>query len=42
MVYFDSKTARPKAYIDTMSFGYADCKNNKHGPRARTHLLTDK
>jgi len=25
-----------------MLFGYADCKGNKHGPRARTHLLTDK
>jgi len=23
-------------------FGYADCKSNKHGPRARTHILTDK
>jgi len=25
-----------------MLFGYADCKGNKHGPRARTHILTDK
>jgi len=24
-----------------MLFGYVDCKNNKHGPRARTHILTD-
>ena len=31
-----------KAYIDRMMFGYADCKSNKHGPRARTHILTDK
>jgi len=22
-------------------FGYADCKSNKHRPRARTHILTD-
>jgi len=25
-----------------MLFGYADCKSNKHGPKARTHILTDK
>jgi len=25
-----------------MLFGYADCKSNKHGPRARTGMLTDK
>ena len=25
-----------------MWFGYVDCKSNKHGPRARTHILTDK
>jgi len=25
-----------------MLFGYADCTSNKHGPRARTHVLTDK
>jgi len=25
-----------------MLFGYADCKSNKHGPRARTHILTDR
>jgi len=25
-----------------MLFGYADCKSNKHGPRAWTHILTDK
>ena len=25
-----------------MLFGYADCKSNKHRPRARTHILTDK
>ena len=24
-----------------MLFGYADCKSNKHGPRALTHILTD-
>jgi len=30
-----------KAYIDKMLFGYADCKRNKHGPKARTHILTD-
>jgi len=23
-----------------MVFGYADCKSNKHRPRAWTHLLT--
>ena len=27
-----------KALVST---GYADCKSNKHGPRARTHILTD-
>ena len=54
MFYFDSKKARPivplkcaalvfwKAYIDRMLFSYADCKSNTHGPRARTHILTDK
>jgi len=25
-----------------MLFVYADCKSNKHGPRAQTHILTDK
>jgi len=25
-----------------MLFGYADCKSNKHGPRAWTHILTGK
>jgi len=25
-----------------MLFGYADCKSIKHGPTARTHILTDK
>jgi len=25
-----------------MLFGHADCKRNQHGPRARTHVLTDK
>jgi len=25
-----------------MLFGYADCKSNKHGPRAQTHILTEK
>jgi len=25
-----------------MFFGNADFKSNKHGPRAQTHILTDK
>jgi len=25
-----------------MLFGYADIKSNKQGPRALTHILTDK
>jgi len=28
-----------KAYIERMSFGYANCKSNKHGPRTWSHLL---
>ena len=44
MFYFNSNTAIPivtlgfaalvfkKAYIDRMSFGYAERKSNKHGP----------
>jgi len=44
MFYFDSNMTRPnaplqcaaldfkKAYIDRMSFGYAERKSNKHGP----------
>jgi len=31
-----------KAYIDRMLYGYAECKHNTHGLRARTHILTDK
>jgi len=50
MFNFDSKTTRPivslycaellfyKAYIDRTSFGYADCKSSKHGPKARTQV----
>ena len=51
MFYFDSKTTRSivslycaalvfqKAYIDRMLFGYADCKSNKHGPRAAVSIF---
>ena len=41
-------TSFEEAYIDRTSFGYAECKSNKHGPRARTevcgnsHILTYK
>jgi len=33
-----------KAYIDrnVVWLRGADCKSNKHGPRAWTHVLTDK
>jgi len=30
-----------KAYIDRMSFGYGECKSNKHGPKAQTQVRSN-